>query len=170
MDWRDFDKKVDAVFSIGAIEHFQVRNFTRFFKKIYSILAEKTGRACIHSIFSSIPIEKRSKNKWLQEKIFTGGEIPDLKSFITSIEKASLELINMQIIRGKNGYVPTLQAWISNLRKNKNKIVRKFIIDSSNIGCKKVLIITGKGLRSKVYNNPYLSEKMNVLKNSIPDF
>ena len=35
-----------------------------------------------------------------------------------------------------------------------NKIVRKFIIDSSNIGCKKVLIITGKGLRSKVYNNP----------------
>ena len=51
-----------------------------------------------------------------------------------------------------------------------NKIVRKFIIDSSNIGCKKVLIITGKGLRSKVYNNPYLSEKMNVLKNSIPDF
>ena len=51
-----------------------------------------------------------------------------------------------------------------------NKIVRKFIIDSCNIGCKKVLIITGKGLRSKVYNNPYLSEKMNVLKNSIPDF
>jgi len=51
-----------------------------------------------------------------------------------------------------------------------NKIVRKFIIDSSNIGCKKVLIITGKGLRSKVYNNPYLSEKMNVLKNSIPEF
>ena len=51
-----------------------------------------------------------------------------------------------------------------------NKIVRKFIIDSSNIGCKKVLIITGKGLRSKFYNNPYLSEKMNVLKNSIPDF
>ena len=32
------------------------------------------------------------------------------------------------------------------------------------------MIITGKGLRSKVYNNPYLSEKMNVLKNSIPDF
>ena len=126
MDWRDLDKKADAVFSIGAIEHFQVRNFSRFFKKLYSILADKTGRACIHSIFSSIPIEKRAKNKWLQEKIFSGGEIPDIKSFITSIEKASLELINMQIIRGKNGYVPTLQAWISNLRKNKNKIIQKF--------------------------------------------
>ena len=35
----------------------------------------------------------------------------------------------MQIIRGKNGYVPTLQAWISNLRKNKNKIVKKFGIN-----------------------------------------
>ena len=65
----------------------------------------------------------------MQEKIFSGGEIPDIKSFVTSIEKASLELINLQIIRGKNGYVPTLQAWISNLRKNKYKIVRKFGIN-----------------------------------------
>ena len=37
MDWRDLDKKADAVFSIGAIEHFQVRNFSRFFKKLYTI-------------------------------------------------------------------------------------------------------------------------------------
>ena len=35
---------------------------------------------------------------------------------------------------------------------------------------KKLLIITGKGLRSKVYNNPYQSQEMNVLKNSVPEF
>ena len=51
-----------------------------------------------------------------------------------------------------------------------NKIVKKFIIESFEYGYKKLLIITGKGLRSKVYPNPYLSEKMNVLKHSVPEF
>ena len=51
-----------------------------------------------------------------------------------------------------------------------NKIVKKFVIDSFEEGYKKLLIITGKGLRSKVHKNPYLSEQMNVLKHSVPEF
>ena len=51
-----------------------------------------------------------------------------------------------------------------------NKIVKKFIINSIKGGYKKLLVITGKGLRSKVHKNPYLSEKMNVLKYSVPEF
>ena len=51
-----------------------------------------------------------------------------------------------------------------------NKIVKKFIIESFENGFKKLLIVTGKGLRSRVYNNPYLSEQMNVLKHSVPEF
>ena len=51
-----------------------------------------------------------------------------------------------------------------------NKIVKKFIIESFNNGYKKLLIVTGKGLRSKSYNNPYVSEKLNVLRYSVPEF
>ena len=51
-----------------------------------------------------------------------------------------------------------------------NKIVKKFIIESINHGSKKILIVTGKGLRSKVHDDSYRSEKMNVLKYSIPEF
>ena len=51
-----------------------------------------------------------------------------------------------------------------------NKIVKKFIIESFNVGYKKLLIVTGKGLRSKVYNDPYRSEKMSVLKYSVPEY
>ena len=51
-----------------------------------------------------------------------------------------------------------------------NKLVEKFIIDSFNNGFKKLLIITGKGLRSKSYNNPYISEKLSVLKHAIPEY
>ena len=51
-----------------------------------------------------------------------------------------------------------------------NKEVKKFIIKSFQDGYKKILIITGKGLRSKSHNNPYLSEKLNVLKYSVPEY
>jgi DNA-nicking Smr family endonuclease len=51
-----------------------------------------------------------------------------------------------------------------------NKIVKKFVIESFNSGCKKLLIVTGKGLRSKSHNNPYLSKKLSVLKYSVPEY
>ena len=51
-----------------------------------------------------------------------------------------------------------------------NKIVKKFVIESFENGYKKLLIITGKGLRSKAHKNPYLSEQMSVLKHSVPAF
>ena len=54
--------------------------------------------------------------------------------------------------------------------KESNNKVKEFIIESSNRGYKKLLVITGKGLRSKIHQNPYLSEQMNVLKHSVPEF
>ena len=51
-----------------------------------------------------------------------------------------------------------------------NKKVKKFIIESYNRGYKKLIIVTGKGLRSKTDNNPYASNEMNILKNSVPDY
>ena len=51
-----------------------------------------------------------------------------------------------------------------------NKEVKKFIIESFQDGYKKLLIITGKGLRSKSHDNPYLSEKLSVLKYSVLEY
>ena len=51
-----------------------------------------------------------------------------------------------------------------------NQTIKKFINKSFEDGYKQLLIITGKGLRSKVYKNPYLSEQMNVLKYAVPQF
>jgi len=51
-----------------------------------------------------------------------------------------------------------------------NKSVKNFIIDSYQNEYKKILVITGKGSRSKVSHNPYVSEKMSVLKYSVPEF
>jgi len=51
-----------------------------------------------------------------------------------------------------------------------NKMVKKFIMQSFNLGYKKLLVVTGKGLRSKAYDNPYVSEKLSFLKYSVPEF
>ena len=51
-----------------------------------------------------------------------------------------------------------------------NKIVKKFVVESFDQGCKKLLIVTGKGLRSKSYDNPYISEKFSVLRYAVPEF
>ena len=57
----------------------------------------------------------------------------------------------------------------SSLRES-NEMVKKFISESFNLGYKKLLIVTGKGLRSKSYDNPYVSEKLSVLRYSVPEF
>ena len=51
-----------------------------------------------------------------------------------------------------------------------NKIIKKFIIESFNKRYNKILIVTGKGLRSKSYDNPYISKNLSVLKNSVPEY
>ena len=46
-----------------------------------------------------------------------------------------------------------------------NKKVKEFIIKSYDLGYKKIQIIT-----AKAYNNVYRSEKMSILKNSVPEY
>ena len=43
-------------------------------------------------------------------------------------------------------------------------MVKNFIIKSFNDGYKKLLVVTGKGSRSKSQENPYLSEKFRTSK------
>ena len=51
-----------------------------------------------------------------------------------------------------------------------NKEIKKFIMKSFDQCVRKVLVVTGKGLRSKSYNNPYYSEKLSILKYSVPEY
>ena len=54
--------------------------------------------------------------------------------------------------------------------RDANIAVKNLIIKSYNSNLKKIVIITGKGLRSKNYNDPYKSNKLSILKYSVPDF
>ena len=45
-------------------------------------------------------------------------------------------------------------------------LVDKYFIE----GVEKIIVITGKGLRSKTIDNPYVSKDLSILKKSVPDY
>ena len=54
--------------------------------------------------------------------------------------------------------------------ENANKTIEEFINNSYQEGIKKIIVVTGKGTRSKTANNPYLSRDLSILKHSVPEF
>ena len=51
-----------------------------------------------------------------------------------------------------------------------NIAVNNLIIKSYNRNVKKIDVITGKGMRSKVLESPYKSKDLSILKYSVPEY
>jgi len=51
-----------------------------------------------------------------------------------------------------------------------NKTIEQFIQKCFEESVTKIIVITGKGLRSKNVKNPYLSRDLSILKYSVPEF
>ena len=93
----------------------------------------------------------------------------DWIAFTKQINNISPKEADFLPIKTQENKVPKLDLHGFSLSES-NKIVKKFIVQSFDQGYKKLLIITGKGLRSKSYDNPYISEKLSVLRYSVPEF
>ncbi len=91
----------------------------------------------------------------------------DWQKFIDSKDKVSVkdeDFINEKIIPEKvidlHGY--TLEE--------ANQKISEFIEYCFNNKVKKINVITGKGMRSKNFNDPYQSSELGILKYSVPEF
>jgi len=51
-----------------------------------------------------------------------------------------------------------------------HKAIENFILKCFDENVTKIIVITGKGLRSKNVSNPYLSKDLSILKYSVPEF
>ena len=54
--------------------------------------------------------------------------------------------------------------------KKQTRAIEQFIQKSFTEDVTKIIVITGKGLRSKNVQNPYLSKDLSILKYSVPEF
>ena len=53
---------------------------------------------------------------------------------------------------------------------NANKVIEELIVRFSEESVNKIIVITGKGLRSKNTSNPYVSKDLSILRYSVPEF
>ena len=93
----------------------------------------------------------------------------DWKSFISSKDKILNK--DSKIIKGniKKKIIKKIDLHGFSL-ENANKVIEEFITQSFEEGVNKIIVITGKGLRSKNDENPYISKNLSILKNSVPEF
>tara|TARA_B100001013_G_scaffold309831_1_gene214378 strand:+ start:47 stop:460 length:414 start_codon:yes stop_codon:yes gene_type:complete len=93
----------------------------------------------------------------------------DWKNFTSSRDKVSNKdfKLNKKNIEENTERIIDLHGFSL---ENANKIVEGFINNSYQEGIKKIIVVTGKGTRSKTANNPYLSRDLSILKHSVPEF
>ncbi|MDA9604816.1 Smr/MutS family protein [Candidatus Pelagibacter sp.] len=99
-------------------------------------------------------ISNKDKKDW--EKFISNNEKIPNKDFLTEkkIRHEKIKKIDL------HGY--TLEQ--------ANKAAESFIQKCFNENVTKIIVITGKGLRSKNIANPYLSKDLSILKYSVPEF
>ena len=98
-----------------------------------------------------------------QEDVKTWGEFTSSKETIENKDyylnqkKASTQKIRKVDLHGLS---------LDEANKKVEILIDKYFIE----GVEKIIIITGKGLRSKAGNNPYVSKDLSILRNSVPDY
>ena len=101
-------------------------------------------------------------NKKISEK-----DIKEWKEFNESnskIENKDIDFVQLEKISNRTLDLHGLTLEIA------NKKIEQFIKSSFDKNVEKITVITGKGLRSKVDQNPYQSKDLSILKYSVPEF
>jgi len=93
----------------------------------------------------------------------------DWKSFISSKDKIPNKDLKITKDKIKKKIIKKIDLHGFSLG-NANKVIGEFITQSFEGGVNKIIVITGKGLRSKNDENPYISKNLSILKYSVPEF
>ena len=116
-----------------------------------------------------IQIGIQQKLKFNLNKKLTPQDLKVWKEFTSSKET----------IENKDHYSDQKKTFIPKIRKvdlhglsldKANKKIEILVDKYFMEGVEKIIIITGKGLRSKTINDPYVSKDLSILRNSVPDY
>ena len=103
-------------------------------------------------------------NKKISEK-----DKKDWQNFISNKEKLSDKDLHLSNKKIKKEITEIIDLHGFSL-ENANNTIEEFIIQCSKKKISKIIVITGKGLRSKSIENPYVSKDLSILKHSVPSF
>jgi len=110
--------------------------------------------------------KKKTKDKKTIE--ISDKDKEDWENFIKNKEKVpNKDFINKNSTRNEKIKKIDLHGYTI---EEANKVVEQFIQKCFDEKVTKITVITGKGLRSKNVENPYLSKDLSILKYSVPEF
>ena len=105
-DYRLDQGRYDRIVSVGMFEHVGVNHYREYFNKIADLLTDD-GVALIHAIGRQEG--PGTTNPWVRKYIFPGGYCPALSEVLPAIERARLQVMDMEILRLH--YAETLRHW-----------------------------------------------------------
>jgi DNA-nicking Smr family endonuclease len=111
--------------------------------------------------------KKKSHNN-LAKKEIEGLDKEDWKNFLNSKEKVpNKDFVFKRNKRQEKIKKIDLHGYTI---EEANQTIEQFIQKSFNENVTKIIVVTGKGLRSKNVENPYLSKDLSILKYSVPEY
>lgn len=117
MDYRDWDRPVDRVVSVGMFEHVGIAHYSAFFRTLRRALRDD-GVALVHAI--GRPDGPGSTNPWLAKYVFPGGYSPALSEVLPAVERSGLHVTDVEILRGH--YARTIRHWRARFAGNRDAI------------------------------------------------
>jgi DNA-nicking Smr family endonuclease len=111
---------------------------------------------------------KKKNYKISEKKKVKNSDKEDWENFIKNEEKIpDKDLIYKKKIRNEKIKKIDLHGYTI---EKANNAIDKFVKKSFDENVTKIIVITGKGLRSKNVENPYLSKDLSILKYSVPEY
>ncbi|HEY7644038.1 MAG TPA: cyclopropane-fatty-acyl-phospholipid synthase family protein [Hyphomicrobiales bacterium] len=120
-DYRQESGVYDRIVSVGMFEHVGRPHFSKFFRKVYSLLTPD-GVALIHCIGFQTP--PAPINSWLRQYIFPGAYLPSLSQLTPIFERQNIWLADMESLRLH--YARTLAAWYARFQENRDRVARLY--------------------------------------------
>ena len=117
---------------------------------------------------SNIKFIKKKYLSDLKIKEISDKDKKDWENFLKNKDKIpNKDFVNKKTIRREKIKKIDLHGYTI---EEANKAVERFIHKCFDDSVTKIIVITGKGLRSKNVENPYLSKDLSILKYSVPEF
>jgi cyclopropane-fatty-acyl-phospholipid synthase len=118
-DYRLETGSYDRIVSVGMFEHVGVKHYREFFATVERVL-KPAGVGLLHAI------GRRDgpgfTNPWLRKYIFPGGYSPALSEVVPVVEKTSLWIADIEVLRLH--YAETLRCWRENFNRHRAEIAR----------------------------------------------
>ena len=115
LDYRDLPPNVsyDKIAAVGVIEHVGIPNYPAYFGGVRARLRDG-GLYLNHGIVHEFHWKSTSQTEFLYRHVFPNGDLAGLSETLTEIERAGLEIIDVEGLRLH--YARTCRQWVERLR------------------------------------------------------